>query len=212
MIKQPQQARSRETRAKLLRALETQLKERDFDHITVTDIAKSAGVSNGLLYSHFKNKIDFLEALIGIYKQRIIDRLEVVESEDLKREYLNAGNLREALRDITRFAYAQVEEDTHIIRAIFTHFRNITKTDHTEWNDLRDRASKTIAEVVYVYKDDVLRKDIDVAAKMLVYFYNSIFLDRFLTGTVGTPDHISYETDEFIDEITDFAFGYLTTP
>ena len=147
-----------------------------------------------------------------MYKRQIIERLEEVEKEDIQAEYARAGSLRNALSGISHFAYAQLLDDTHIIRAIFTHFRNYPREDKNDWLDLRRRASQTIIEVVRVYKNEVRRHDIDRAADMLVYFYNTIFLERILIADPALLDKPPLDAYELIEEITDFAYGYLTMP
>ena len=148
MREQPKQSRAKKNRQALMSALESLLKEKDFDQISVTEIASVAEVSTGLLYAHFTNKTDFLEALLETYRERIIHRLEEVESQDVKNEYRNAGGLREALRIISDFAYGQLLEEAHIIRALTQHLRARSEAEQAEWQTLRVRAASTITSVL----------------------------------------------------------------
>lgn len=211
MREKPKQMRAKKNRQALMSALESLLKEKDFDQISVTDIASVAGVSTGLLYAHFKNKADFLEALLDVYKARILARLEEVESQDVKSEYQNAGGLREALRIIASYAYTQLLEEAHIIRALSQHLRARPDEEQAQWQALRLRAASTITSVLDVYADDLARTDKSLTATTLVYFFNSIFSEALQTIKLGqaSDDHLSQEA--FTQEIADIAFGYLTT-
>jgi len=210
MRQQPKQARSRKTRETLMSALDTLLKEKDFDLISVTDIAKTAGVSTGLLYAHFKNKSDFLEALLEAYKARIMVRLEETEAQDVMAEYRAAGSLRNALRIIAEYAYAQLRDDAHIINALTQHLRTRSATDQAEWQDLRIRAAHTIISVIDVYADEVSRPDIALTSRMLVYFFNSIFSEALRTHQLGQTSMDGASKETFTNEIADMAYGYLT--
>jgi len=59
----PQQARSREKRAELLKSAETLFVERGYAATTADDIAIAAGVSVGTFYNYFRNKRQILMAL-----------------------------------------------------------------------------------------------------------------------------------------------------
>lgn len=59
----PRQRRSLRTQEKLLDALEQLLEARFFEHITIQDIAATAGVAVGTVYRRFRNKEALLPAL-----------------------------------------------------------------------------------------------------------------------------------------------------
>ncbi|NNE57041.1 MAG: TetR family transcriptional regulator [Hellea sp.] len=211
MRRQPKQVRAQITRQRLMNALDSLLKERDFDLISVVEIAKEAGVSSGLLYSHFKNKADFLDALLEDYQARIVARLETVEQSDLMAEFKAAGGLREALREIAAFAYQQLSEDAHILRAIAHSLKSRSALEREDWQDIRLRAYDTIAPVLTVYETELARPNDETTAQMLVYFFNSIYLEELYRDPFQSmADDIG--KDRFISEIADFAYGYLTTP
>lgn len=72
IVKKPQQARSQETRNRIIEAGSRLLNERGYYNVTTADIAKEAGVSTGILYRYFKNKLDItIEVLKKISQERI---------------------------------------------------------------------------------------------------------------------------------------------
>ncbi|HEX8696554.1 MAG TPA: helix-turn-helix domain-containing protein [Longimicrobium sp.] len=58
--RRPQQDRSRETEARILRALAELLRARPFERLSVADVAERAGVSVGGFYARFASKHDAL--------------------------------------------------------------------------------------------------------------------------------------------------------
>ena len=50
------QARSRATRDRLVAALDGLLREKDFESITIADLAREAGLAVGTVYRRFENK------------------------------------------------------------------------------------------------------------------------------------------------------------
>lgn len=92
------QARSRATRARILKVLEKSVKENSIDTLTVADIARKAKSSVGAFYGRFADKAAALDALYA-------DRLDVLTNR------LMAGN-QEARRhrDVHRWI-GQLSED-----------------------------------------------------------------------------------------------------
>lgn len=54
-------------RAKIVRAVCTLLEDNDFNSITTVQIARTAGVTEGLIYKYFENKRDLLYQVLEIY-------------------------------------------------------------------------------------------------------------------------------------------------
>ena len=58
-------------RQRILDAATQVFAEKGFEYATISEIAKEAGMSTGLIYSYFKNKMDVLLSLILIFLQTI---------------------------------------------------------------------------------------------------------------------------------------------
>jgi len=58
-------------RQRILDAATRVFAEKGFEYATISEIAKEAGMSTGLIYSYFKNKMDVLLSLILIFLQTI---------------------------------------------------------------------------------------------------------------------------------------------
>jgi AcrR family transcriptional regulator len=74
--RKPQQRRSLETHARILTAVSGLLRHKQFDEISVTEIAGQAGVSVGGLYSRFSSKEEliycFHEQILNTHRVRLV--------------------------------------------------------------------------------------------------------------------------------------------
>ena len=71
IIKNPQQKRSLEKKERIVDAGLILMREKGFYNVTTADIAKAAGVSTGILYRYFENKMDILMAAITKLKKEM---------------------------------------------------------------------------------------------------------------------------------------------
>src|SRR5689334_623757 len=67
IVRQPRQQRSHDLLARLIDASRALLDERDFESISIADIAKRAGVSVGVLYTRFPTKDHLLVHLASAF-------------------------------------------------------------------------------------------------------------------------------------------------
>ena len=67
-------------RIKIVRALKSLLVEKEFSAITTAEIAKSAGVTEALIYKYFKDKRDLLHQVLNEYLEQYRSQM----GQDLK--------------------------------------------------------------------------------------------------------------------------------
>ena len=67
------QRRSQETRDKIVDALDSLLKEKDFEAISVTEIAQRASVSPASIYQRFSNRDAAVAILLELYMRRVAE-------------------------------------------------------------------------------------------------------------------------------------------
>jgi AcrR family transcriptional regulator len=73
--------RTRRTRAALRQALETLLSEKDFEKISVGDIAEAATLNRATFYDHYADKFALLESLVECRFNALLEARAVVFSE-----------------------------------------------------------------------------------------------------------------------------------
>lgn len=202
------QKRSRATRDKLITALEEILREKHFDQITVAEIAERAGVAVGTVYRRFKNKEAFIPVML---EQHRIRHEELLANPEESLELKGDETLREALRELTLFAWKQISREAHILRTLYLHVRSNPEIVSEDWVRLENHALGEISTLLDHYKKEIKRSDLEKAAKMTFYFFNSILIEKGLFSEVS-PDWINQmDGEEIAAEMADFAYGYLTT-
>jgi AcrR family transcriptional regulator len=106
-----QQARSRRSQAALLTSAMALMAERDFDEITIPEIATGAGLSIGTFYRRFTDKEEFLDALF--------ERFELSARETFGSPLeLDSMPAEDRVREIIRRVRAVYDVHGGLIRAL----------------------------------------------------------------------------------------------
>lgn len=208
----PKQTRAIRTRKNLMAALERLLRTQEFETISVQDIAREAGVAVGSVYSHFKDKTAFLEALLAYWHEQVEAQLEISESQDTKAALVALGSLRAALYEASKAVHAQILENGHILRALQTYARLHPEAEDEDWQSLVVRSFAPIGELLDVFSDEITLTDRDLATRMLGVFFNTIFIRSALMPQDTLLDVAKLDAGTMIREVTDMAYGYLTLP
>jgi len=203
--KKTHQGRSRKTRDKLLNALENLLVDNDFADISVQQIAAEAGVSAASVYRRFDKKQGFIPVLFDLYMERLT---EWAASPDAQMN-IEGCSLREALKQLTQTAWRQMEQQTHILRAIYLHGRRHLELLGPNAELFEAAMLNAMTMIIAHYASDIKKLDHDKAARMLAYYFNNIFLERGLFKEQSAEWAKKITDKAFADEIADFAYGYL---
>lgn len=141
-------------RLKIVRALKNLLGKKDFNSITTAEIAKTAGVTEGLIYKYFNDKRDLLfKVLLELFEQFLL-QLE----KDLKGVEGSLNKLRSIIQS-TLFWYDQQRVFTRILLVEVRNSPDFFKSDAYQ-QCVRDY-SKIIMDIIHEGIDlDEIRKDI----------------------------------------------------
>jgi AcrR family transcriptional regulator len=199
------QERSRKTRDGLLDALDRLLRTRDFETISVADVAAEAGVSPGAIYRRFAGGLT--QVLLELSWARIEAR---VEEAGAGAEILSSSSLREALHKVSLAVWRQVSEGAHVFRAAYVHTR--LRPGLGRRRDLEEQSLAGFRAVLEAFRAEVRRSDFDRAVATITMFYNTVFLERGLF-----PDRLptwseQVDAETYAHEMAELAYGYLTTP
>ncbi len=208
--KPPKQGRAIRTRQKLIEGLERLLRTQEFETISVQDIAKEAGVAVGSVYSHFKDKNAFLEAMLTYWRDQVEAQLVVAEAQDSKAAFRALGRLRVALHEVVKAVYQQTRDSGHILRAVHTYTRLHPDADDEDWQSLIVRSFAPISSLLEVFDGEITVSDTDRGARMLGVFFNTIFIRKALMPQDTLLDAAGLTDEAMIEEVTDMAYGYLT--
>ncbi|WP_260255767.1 TetR/AcrR family transcriptional regulator [Streptomyces sp. 840.1] len=197
--RQPQQARSAATLARVLQAAEDMASSVGLDEMTITGVAERAGVAVGTIYRRFEDR----EQLINALTERMLDRREEYVAERLRAADPSLSGVMDAYAHALLQSFADSSSlFTELLRA-----RGAKPSD---------RGARTITEIHRLlleaaapYSDQIRRSDpqgaLDTAARAILgaCFHNSVRPDP-ATGDAAQR--------RYANELSDMATAYLLTP
>lgn len=197
--REPRQARSAATLARVLRAAEEIASSSGLEEMTITGVAERAGVAVGTIYRRFEDK----EQLITALTERMLERREEYVAEQLRM----AEPSLSGVMDTYAHALLQSFADSSNL------FPELLRARGTK---SLDRGARTITEIHRLlleaaapYADQIRRSDpqtaLDTAARAILgaCFHNSVRPDPAI-GEVAQR--------QYADELSDMATAYLLTP
>ncbi|MFG2899877.1 TetR/AcrR family transcriptional regulator [Streptomyces zaomyceticus] len=197
--REPQQARSAATLARVLRAAEEIASTSGLEEMTIAGVAQRAGVAVGTIYRRFEDK----EQLISALTERMLERREEYVAEQLRA----ADPSLSGVMDAYAHALLQSFADSSSL------FPELLRTRGTR---SLDRGARTITELhrllleaAHPYTDQIRRPEpqqaLDTAARAILgaCFHNSV-----------RPDAVTGEEarHRYANELGDMAISYLLTP
>lgn len=198
LLKEPRQARARQTVDALLTATEQLLVARGWDELTTNKIADRAGVSIGTLYQYFENK----QALVGLLAERFIDEQFAILATELARVVEEEISVEDAIPLVVSAVLEAGKLRPELSRVFFEQLPVVT--DMRMLSVWTQRACAAV-HVALATRAHELREglDIGVAAHILVTSLHGIehstVLDR--------PDLL--EDDRLATEVSMMVRGYL---
>ena len=172
----PTQKRKTTTKSDLKEALTRLLKKKDFETISVSDIAREAGVNRGTFYLHYVDKFDMMDKLIDEILQNILSLLKEGQPK----------NKQEAFPGIVKI-FEYLKEDFDFVHAMTLNRVNYTaKLVHDFLLELTRQIGpiKKNIEMVYPLPDDY-------AQEVFIYSNSAIFFHWIQKGGVETPEEIA---------------------
>ena len=192
--KRPRQQRSQQTVAAILEATGRILVDEGYAKLNTNRVAEVAGVSIGSLYQYFPNKQALVLALAKSHLGREIERLAGMTAE------LQELPLAEATRKCIRALFEAFTVDVELHRALVTDVVNLGEPLVYE---LQAKAELAVRLALERRRDEILPKDLDLAAFFLVSAVDSIVI----RGLTLAGDRFSLKTLE--DEIYELVLRYL---
>lgn len=198
------QARSKQTRDKIVAALDRLLKSRPFEQVSVAQIAAEAGVSVGAVYQRFENKDALIPVLFELYRKRLDEEAERQAGEPAPE------GLRATLKAAMGQAWSMMERHGHLMKAAHLHARIRPDLVGPEWEPLIEASRRSIAAVIKAYRVEVTHPDPALAVETLTYFLNTALIEAGLYPDAGPPLAAPLHNGVLADELADYAWGYLT--
>ena len=203
----PKQERSRRTQEKILAAAERMLRRRLLDELTVTGIAREAGVSVGAFYARFESK----DALVPAIGDRYAETLEDASHHLLRLEAWEGLDLEGRARRLVRLAMRVYLRNRGIIRALNLHWRTHPEEVVTESLRRRRQAfDQRLIELFLPVAPEIRHPDPALAARFAIKLLGALLRDVLLVP--GDHPHADVHLDErgLARETTRALVSYLT--
>lgn len=206
-LRPPRQARSRESLERVLAAGAEILVERGYQGFTITDVARRADASVGLIYKRFEGKAALFEAILV----RELERMVREENQRLAEAAAASGSAAEFIAAAVRALAAIAWRDGRLIR-VFNE-RSVVDTALLEHVKAARTAPRLFAELLLQRRGEIRHPDPERAADMAFWLVNSA-LDR----RTATPmwRHWDPGADQdwplFIDDLVHAVQCFLLTP
>ncbi|MFJ8748750.1 TetR/AcrR family transcriptional regulator [Streptomyces sp. NPDC102441] len=197
--REPQQARSAATLARVLRAAEEIASSSGLEEMTITGVATRAGVSVGTIYRRFEDKDQLVTAL----SERMLERREEYVAEQLRTAEPSLSGVMDAYAHALLQSFADSSNLLpELLRARGTRPLDRGARTITELHRLLLEAA---APYTHQIRRSPPQQALDTAARALLgaCFHNSVRPD----GSTGETERLRYA-----DELSDMATAFLLTP
>jgi AcrR family transcriptional regulator len=163
-----------------------------FKDITITKIAKEAGIAKGSFYDYFKNKEDLIFEIVNILMQKYNKKTEAKLKE--------AKDAKEKLKIFASFYYSQEDSE---LRGLYKEFVAISLTSaNKEMIEFQSKIFKLYRDwLEEIIKEAIKHKELPDSALSLV--------DVFFATVKGL--FITYEVTDVIDDLKEAIESYIDT-
>ena len=186
------QARSQRTQEKLIAAGFKLLEGKDFDAISVGEVAKAANCSVGAMYDRFANKEAFFHALV--------DRLAADRRDRMTTPYLEHHG-----RDVPRVVITEVLEWVRANRNLWRAALRKGQEDPVFWTPFRELARMSWQQFLRWVEQERGRPPTDAEAVQIGFAFqmvtgtiNNSFINRPGPLDVDDPAFLDYLFDAFV--------------
>jgi AcrR family transcriptional regulator len=180
------QKRSQKTRNALISTGFKLLENREFDSITIAELARVAGYSVGAFYSRFRSKEEFFEALVAHHLEERARAREALLESSPGDDWIGAliGDLVKYYRERRRFWHAALVRSSQ---------------DAAFWEPIRKQAQASYESLVARIQRDARRPltetertNIRFAFQMVLAAVNNHTMNRPRPSFIGQADFIAH--------------------
>lgn len=204
----PLQARSRESLAKMLDAAERILERKEFDEMSIADIAAEAGLSVGAFYTRFRSK----EALLAVLHERYEhERLEFLTNAFAAADRPGAG-LAERARAFTGAIIALFRSRRGVLRSlVLKNWRQGTETTGRTRQRV-DAIVEAARKLLLAARSEIKHPDADMAVRTGIASVLAAARESIVLRPAGLPGAPKLSDDALARELAIMLHAYLTSP
>jgi AcrR family transcriptional regulator len=203
----PQQARSRDTLERVLRATERLLERMHFEDISIGQILEVSEVSVGSFYARFHSKEDLLPVLYAAYSKDLAGRM----GRWLAPERWAGKRLVARVRELLRLAVASYRERRGLLRAVALLARS--RPRQVVRTALRERVEQYQAaeQLLLQCRAEIRHPDPRLAVQTGILFTLAACRDKILFAEAPHPASVNVTDGQLADELARALCAYLTT-
>jgi AcrR family transcriptional regulator len=157
------------------------IKQKGFHKARMSDIAKDAEISYGLVYHYFRNKEDLFDAILNRWWHALFQLMaSIIKCDD---------NVQSKLRHIISYFLDTYQTSPELVNIFITEIsRSTTNLTHTRLDNFKKFMSLTDRIIAEGQKNKILRPD--YKARYLTYIFLGA-LETFVSALVLADQHIS---------------------
>jgi len=180
-------------RIKIADALRVLLEKKDFGAITTAEIAKTAGVTEALIYKYFKDKRDLLYQLLSEY----LEHYDVQVERDLK-------GVKGALNKLRKLIWSHINvyaTDRVFAKILLMDVRSFSDYYTSETYKLVKKYTEILLEIIQEgVENQEIRNDIPPVflRQAILGSIENICLTRVIFGRKISPDDLTEKLCEFV--------------
>lgn len=167
--------------------------QKGINALTISEIAKSAGVGKGTLYGYFENKEDIVFEIVNILMQKHNEKLLIEIQKEI--------STKDKIKKLSEFFY---NEDEYELREFYKEFVSITLVSPTQnMKDFQTQASthyyNMLQEIIQngIDNGELLPESIALSRGLFVVGKGMFIVDN-ITDSI---ENLKKELDKFIDAI-----------
>ncbi len=177
---------------------------------TTTLIAKEAGVSEGIIFKHFKNKENLLKEIGSMATSEIVENISIIP---LVKNIESSKNypLRDFLKSIIKERLEFFEKNAELIKLLLIEMQYSQDLKQQTSKILFPKALEALQSIkeIIQQKINTPKNRTDAIARIFLGFTQSIILQKYLFQIEISKDEIQKELDNILDLIEDSIKGDL---
>ena len=199
-LRQPQQARSRKTRERIVRAAESLFETKGYEATTSSAIARRAGVSVGTFYLYFPDKHAVLLEIFHLTVEQIFTRA----MEGLKPEHWTKTDVRQGIQALIASVLDSRDVRPGIQRILVERYFK-DESIKAAIDQMQEQSVEAILNLMVFLSDRVRVRDREAAAFLVFATVDALAQKVMLAQAPFDPKRLTAE-------LTDLIARYLLIP
>lgn len=204
-LRPAKQARSRQTLDRILLATRELLYEKEFEEITIAEIAQRAKSSCGAFYSRFPSKEALLPALYDAYSRELPTENTVWNDPSTWGE----RSLAVRVAKMVRFVIRDYRATRPFMRPLALYARQHPQDISPENRQHSSEKHRASCAFLLECREEITHPDPERAVDLIAYFVPAIGRDKILFGDAPHASSVQIEDAALEDELIRMALAYL---